>query len=61
MSTEQAPLSYEDMLDLFMEAFEENQDTNLLASTLLASTGVNAEFVLKAQQESSRIFAKNCF
>lgn len=61
MNTTQAAMSYEDLLDLFFEAFEENQDSNVLADVLIASTGLPAAYVGKAQAEASRLYAKNCF
>lgn len=59
--TTQANMTYKELLDLFFEAFEDNQDTNKLADALIASTQLTAAIVGKAQAEASRLYAKNAF
>lgn len=48
---------YLELVDLFYEAFETNQNTDNLASRIILSTGMDQQVVLKAQQEACSIFA----
>lgn len=58
MTITQGNMEYQELLDLFYEAFEENENTDALVSTLVASTGLSLSVVSKAQAEASRLFAK---
>ena len=58
---DQANMTYQELLDLFYCAFENNDDTNKLADILVASTGLSLELIGKAQSEACMIFSKNAW
>lgn len=56
-----AMMEYEDMVDVFYQGYEDNQDVDQLADRVVASTGLKMEYVLKAQEDACNIFSRNAY